>query len=277
MGKIMECGAQCAIPKSKECLAIVRRDNFDLIPLQPGVRCTPSSVAAHLLYEKSRPDVLHGPGGALYTSDLTYEQIDERTVRVRGAKFIAESEGEYTVKLEAARVSGYQTSFVGAFRDPILISQLDTWIPLIERGVRDSNKGFEFDLKIHLYGLNGVMGSLEPDTTTIPKEVCLVVHVRAPTQEQANDVATNTKNRLTHAPYPGQLATAGNFAWPLTPSETAMGPCPEFCIYHIMHQSDPIALFPIKVEECYGDNSFVGPISKLQVVLCSSSRTDQCF
>ncbi|KEF60541.1 uncharacterized protein A1O9_02102 [Exophiala aquamarina CBS 119918] len=264
MGKIMECGAQCSIPKSKECLAIVRRDNFDLIPLQPGVRCTPTSVAAHLLYEKSRPDILQGPGGALYTSDLTYEQIDSRTVRVRGARFIPEPEGEYTVKLEAARVSGYQTTFVGAFRDPILISQLDSWIPSIEKGVRDINKGFEFDLKIHLYGLNGVMGSLEPDRS-IPKEVCLVVHVRAPTQEQANDVATSTKNRLTHAPYAGQLATAGNFAWPLTPSETPMGPCPEFCIYHIMHNSDPVALFPIRVEEYQDEKTSLKPVNPKSV------------
>jgi hypothetical protein len=190
------------------------------------------------------------------TSDLTYEQVNDRNVRVRGARFEAEAEGQYTVKLEAARVSGYQASFVGAFRDPILVSQLDTWLPMVERTVRDMTK-FEFDCKIHVYGYNGVMGALEPDKATVPKEVCVVVHIRASTQQQAMDVAMNTKNRLTHAPYPGQLATAGNFAWPLTPSETAMGPCPEFCIYHIMHKVDPLALFPIKVEVAHGDNTFV--------------------
>lgn len=276
----MECGAQCAIPKSKECLAIVRHDSFDLIPRQPGARCTPLSVAAHLLYEKSRPDILQGPGGELHTRDMTYEQVDERTVRVRGPKFIPQREGEYTVKLEAARVNGYQASFVGAFRDPILISQLDTWIPAVKETVKGRITGnYEYETKIITYGINGVMGPLEPDRS-LPKEVCVVVQCRyvvsdftpivscyviadsenlnrAPTQEQANEVANRTKMGLTHAPYPGQLATAGNFAWPITPCETPIGPVPEFCMYHLMHKADPIGLFPIKVEEYHGSNTFV--------------------
>ncbi|KAK4934342.1 hypothetical protein LTR10_024366 [Elasticomyces elasticus] len=257
MGKIMECGAQCAIPKSRECLAIVHHDSFDLIPLQPGARCTPISVAAHLLYEKSRPDILQGPGGELHTRDMTYEQIDERTVRVRGPKFVPQPEGEYTLKLEAARVSGYQSTFIGAFRDPILISQLDTWLPAVKATVKNRmSTGYEYETKIITYGINGVMGSLEPDKT-LPKEVCVVVQCRAPTQEQANEVANRTKMGLTHAPYPGQLATAGNFAWPITPCETPLGPVPEFCIYHLIHQADPIGLFPIKVEQFQGSNTFV--------------------
>lgn len=256
MGKIMECGAQCAIPKSRESLAIVRHDSFDLIPLQPGARCTPLSVAAHLLYEKSRPDILQGPGGELHTRDMSYEQVDERTVRVRGVKFVPEPEGEYTVKLEAARVNGYQNTFVGAFRDPILISQLDTWLPLVEKTVKDKIPGYDYETKIHTYGINGVMGSLERDPS-VAKEVCIVVQCRAPTQEQANEVANRTKIHLTHAPYPGQLATAGNFAWPLTPCETPMGAVPEFCMYHLMHKVDPIAPFPIKVEVANGSNTFV--------------------
>ncbi|KAJ9638742.1 hypothetical protein H2204_004218 [Knufia peltigerae] len=257
MGKIMECGAQCAIPKTREGLAIVRHDNFDLIPLQPGARCTPTSVAAHLLYEKSRPDILQGPGGELHTRDMTYEQVDERTVRVRGPKFVPQPEGEYTVKLEAARVNGYQASFVGAFRDPILISQLDTWIPAVKETVKGRMSGnYEYETKIITYGINGVMGALEPNKT-LPHEVCVVVQCKAPTMEQAMEVANRTKMGLTHAPYAGQLATAGNFAWPITPCETPIGPVPEFCIYHLIHKADPVGLFPFKVEEYKGSNTYV--------------------
>lgn len=256
MGKIMECGAMCAIPKSRECLAIVRHDNFDLVPLQPAARCTPLSVAAHLLYEKSRPDVLKGPGGELHTEDMTYEQIDWRTVRVRGPKFVAEPEGKYTLKLEGAKVNGYQSSFIGAFRDPILISQLDTWLPEVKNIVKKRTSGdFEYDTKIITYGLNGVMGALEPDKS-LPKEVCVLVQIRAPTQAQADELANRTKMGLTHCAYPGQLATAGNFAWPITPCETAIGPIPEFCIYHIVHDVDPRSFFPIKVETLDGANTY---------------------
>jgi hypothetical protein len=84
MGKIMECGALCSTPKSKEALAIVRNDSFDIVRLDPNSRCTVVSVAAHSLYEKTRPDILHGPGGALLLVDATYERLpDNRTVRVR--------------------------------------------------------------------------------------------------------------------------------------------------------------------------------------------------
>lgn len=256
MGKIMECGGVCAQPKSREALAVVRHSDFDIIPLDPKSRCTPVSVAAHFLYEKTRPDMIQGPGGTLVLSDTSYEQVDDRTVRVRGAKFEPEPEGEYTVKLEGARVDGYQTVFLGALRDPVLLSQLDSWIASIEATVREHNSSFTYDLKIHKYGINGVMGSLEPDTSIVPKEVFIAGQARAPTQDQANQVASTAKLCFTHAPYAGQLATAGNFAWPFTPCEIPMGPLSEFCVYHIMHKVDPVGLFPIKVNDLHGDDSF---------------------
>ncbi|KAH8890618.1 hypothetical protein GQ53DRAFT_650288 [Thozetella sp. PMI_491] len=258
MGKIMECGAQCSIPKSREGLAIVRHDSFDMIPLDPKSKCTTVSVASHFLYEKTRPDILHGPGGALHLDETTYEQLDERSVRVRNPKFVPEPEGEYTVKLEGARVNGYQAIFLGALRDPILVQQLDSWIEVIRGYVKEriSDFGYDYDLKIHTYGVNGVMGPLEPDSS-VGKEVFIAGQARAATQEQADQVANIAKFAFTHAPYPGQLATAGNFAWPFTPAEIPLGPLPEFCVYHIMHKVDPIALFPIAVVEAPGDNNYV--------------------
>jgi hypothetical protein len=55
MGKIMECGALCSTPKSREALAIVRHDRFDIVPLDPNSRCTVVCVAAHSLFEKLDP------------------------------------------------------------------------------------------------------------------------------------------------------------------------------------------------------------------------------
>jgi hypothetical protein len=119
MGKIMECGALCSTPKSKEALALVRKDSFDIVPLDPLSRCTVISVAAHSLYEKTRPDVLIGPGGELHLDTAVYEQLsDDRTVRVTGARFLPI---DHTVKLEGARTDGYHSVFMGGIRDPILI------------------------------------------------------------------------------------------------------------------------------------------------------------
>ena len=229
-----------------------------MIPLDPKSKCTTVSVASHFLYEKTRPDILHGPGGALHLDETTYEQLDDRSVRVRNARFVPEAEGEYTVKLEGAKVNGYQSIFLGALRDPILLQQLDSWIEMIRKLAKErlDDYGFEYEMKIHKYGVNGVMGPLEPDQS-IGKEVFIAGQARAATQEQADQVAGMFKFGFTHAPYPGQLATAGNFAWPFTPCEIPMGPLSEFCVYHIVHKVDPIALFPIKAIEVSGDNTYV--------------------
>ncbi|EWC45450.1 hypothetical protein DRE_00849 [Drechslerella stenobrocha 248] len=262
MGKLMECGAQCSIPKSRESLAVMRHDSFDFIPLDPRSRCTVTSVASHFLYEKTRPDILAGPGGKLYLDDTQFEQLDDRVVRVRGAKFVQEAEGQYTVKLEGARVIGYQSIFLGAIRDPILISQIDNWVEWIHAQVKERAPGFDYEVKIHKYGIDGVMGPLEPDNT-VGKEVFIVGQVKAATQAQADQIASLTKFGFTHAPYTGQLATAGNFAWPISPCEISIGPLSEFCVYHIMQKADPIGLFPIIVEHVAGSNTFIqdGPLT----------------
>jgi len=176
MGKIMECGALCAKPKSKEALAIVGRDSFDIKPLDLKARCTKISVAAHTLYEKSRPDILVGPGGVLDLNAATYEELpDQRTVRVRGAMFTPAA--EYTVKLEAARAKGYRSVFIGGFHDPILLSQIDEFLVRGKQKVKELIP-YHFDLDIHIYGKNAIMKALEPDPDAIPKEVCIVGEAR---------------------------------------------------------------------------------------------------
>ena len=55
MGKIMECGALCAEPVGRNVMGYLRRDHFEIEPLNPAERCTTASVAAHTLYEKTHP------------------------------------------------------------------------------------------------------------------------------------------------------------------------------------------------------------------------------
>ena len=40
-------------PKGRVIEATIRKDSFDLEPMNPAERCTPLSVAAHTLYEKA--------------------------------------------------------------------------------------------------------------------------------------------------------------------------------------------------------------------------------
>jgi hypothetical protein len=121
MGKILECGGACAVPKTNGACATVYEDgSFDVVPLDKKSRCTAISVAAHTLYEKSRPDILFGPGGSLDLNGMETEVVgDGRNVRVRGGIFRFErDEGRaYTVKLEGAEVVGWRTQFMGSFKD----------------------------------------------------------------------------------------------------------------------------------------------------------------
>ena len=121
MGKIMECGGLCAMPKSAGAVAMLYQDGaYDIFPLSPQSKCTALSVAAHTLYEKTRPDLLPGPGGYLDVTKSTYQELDDgRTVRVRGDSFrTSASQGlPYQVKLEGARTLGYRSMYFGSLRD----------------------------------------------------------------------------------------------------------------------------------------------------------------
>ncbi len=245
MGKIMECGAVCAEPKGRVILATIRADSFDLTPMNPKERCTPLSVAAHTLYEKSRADLLAGPGGVLDLNGATYEALDERTVRVRGSVF---RPTPYTVKLEGAAIVGHRSIFIGGIRDPILIGVLEGYLDRIYRHVAARHvelRDGTGQLIFHRYGIDGVMGALEPVKDARPHEVCILCEAVGPTADGAAAICNSARVAALHAPYPGQLATGGNMAFPITPMELPTGPVCAFTIYHLMAVDSPTALFPI--------------------------------
>ena len=184
--------------KSREALAIVRRDHFDVVPINPSARCTAVSVAAHTLYEKSRPDVLVGPGGTLDLLETTDEELkDGRTLRVRGAKFIPTASGSYTVKLEGARTAGYHSTFFGGVSDPFLISQMDLFIERIQLHVASVCK-FEYDLKLTTYGAGDQIGMFPgtPPSEYIPASAAIAEEARVSTQEEATRVINAARGCL---------------------------------------------------------------------------------
>lgn len=248
MGKIMECGGICAVPKGRSMVATVRKDSFDLTPLAPRERCTPLSVAAHTLYEKTRPDKLPGPGGVLELDGTTYDQLTEKTVRVRGAHFVPTP--VYQVKLEGVEKLGYRTIFIGGIRDPILISQIDEFLAEVRAYTQNLfpqlDQSPQCQLIFHFYGRNGTMGPLEP-TPVASHELGIMGEVVAPTQDLSYTIANNCRASILHMPYANQVATTGNFASPLSPHEIAAGPVFRFNVYHLMdlEANESVTLFPV--------------------------------
>ncbi|MDM0014565.1 acyclic terpene utilization AtuA family protein [Variovorax sp. J22P168] len=252
LAKIMECGAQCAVPQgTNDCLlGTLRRDHFLVRPLAGRRVCTPESVAAHTMYEQGDPLMLHEPEGRVDLCEAEFEQVDAQTVRVSGSRFLPTP--GLQIKLEGARSAGFRAFALAGIRDATIIGQLDT----IEATVRDAvrrNLGagvadadWQIDFKV--YGRDAVLGAREPLRHRPAHEVGVLLEVVARTQALASHALSLARSSFLHCPFPGRKTTAGNLAFPFSPSDTAAGEVFEFSVYHLMRVADQRALFAIDME-----------------------------
>lgn len=235
MGKVLECGGLCATPKTLGATAVINSDcTADITPLDPASKCIPLSVAAHTLYEKTRPDLLPGPGGTLDVTPATYTQLDDgRTVRVRGSIFHLSrlESSSYTIKLEGAKVSGFRTLMMGSFGDPILIPQIDAFLQRAKAFAEAQHASVQeaYTIGFHIYGFN------DKHPEIVPSQVFVVVETLAESQSVATSLASTIRTNFAHGAYPGQKATSGNFGMGIGGTfELETGPCAEFSVYHLM-------------------------------------------
>lgn len=246
MGKILECACIACTPGSgSDCmLGMLGEDYFKVKPLNKIRKATTLSVAAHTLYEKTNPYILPGPGGYLDLSQTKFEQVDENTVKVTGSRFVKSD--KYTIKLEGVKCTGYRTVSIAGARDPIFISKIDEIIAGVRERVADNFKSanYKYELEFKIYGINGVMGALEPVKNPHPHELGIVIDCVAPTQEIANTICGFTRSTMLHYGYTDRKATAGNLAFPYSPSDFKVGPVYEFSVYHVMEVDDPCSEFP---------------------------------
>jgi hypothetical protein len=252
MGKILECGALCLTPGTAgDCaFGVLRRDHFEIQSLQRERYCTASSVAAHVLYEKSHPALHSGPGFRLDVSGARYEQLNDYAVRVSGTRAIPT---DYQVKLEGVRMVGYRHVVVAGIRDPIAIQEIDTMIAHARQRVRTFFNDIaeqDYHLSFLRYGLDGVMGENEPLIKELPHEIGLVIEVVAKDKAVSKAICSFVRSTLMHYHYPGRKATAGNLAMPFPDLDA--GEVYQFNVYHLMDVADPTALFPVHVVELGG-------------------------
>lgn len=236
MGKILECAAIAATPGSgADCaLGILKKDSFILEALNPKRRFTCESAAAHTLYEKSDPYHLPGPGGSINLEDCSFTDAGDGRVEVKGSRH--EKTPKYLIKLEGARPIGYRSISIAGTRDPIMIAGIDKIIDEVKQQISDMSgeNDRSQQLFFHVYGKNGVMGPLEPLTQTASHELCIVIEALCPTQEQADTLCSVARSTLLHYGYEGRISTAGNLAFPFSPSDIKMGQVFEFSTYHLM-------------------------------------------
>ena len=249
--KILECGAAAVTNRFTPdgMLCTIRHDEFIVEPANPQMKCTPVSVAAHTLYENADPYLLYEPSGALETQDAVYEAVDERRVRVRGSGF---RKLPYTIKLEGAKLAGYQSIVIGGVRDPVILGQLDDWLGSMRKRIieridsifgRDMKSKYHMNLRV--YGRDGVMGTREPERGRVAHEVCLLLDFLADDQETAHTMAASGGHIALHHPVPEWHGLISGLAFPYAPHVIDRGPVYRFMLNHVLEPATPLEPFRI--------------------------------
>lgn len=240
MAKIMECGAMCSEPVAAADVmqAYMYDDYFELRPANPIRRCTVDRVAAHTLYEQSNPYLIYEPDGVCDLTNSEFEQADERTVRVRGSVF--HSATDKTLKLEGVKCSGYRTICPATVYDSETIKNIDKIIKTVTEFVKENTKNTlpenSYTVSFKLNG--GAESSLG-----------IIMDVVGKTQEIADTVCALVRSRMLHCDYEGRKSTAGNLAFPFSPSDIHVGPVYEFSVFHLAKVDSLLETAKISVEE----------------------------
>ncbi|WP_112323471.1 acyclic terpene utilization AtuA family protein [Oceanibium sediminis] len=250
--KIGECGALCSTnPTSGVILIDFDEDGFTVQPMAEGAKATPALVSAHMLYENSDPFILYEPGGHLDVRGARYSALTEREVRVEGSEWVPSD--NYTVKLEGARLSGYQSTILVTLRERRYVQNAQAWVDRLGtflHGEIASRMGLgpdDYALDFRLIGQNATLGALENRAGT-PVEVGVLAIVTAPTQQRAAEIAKLANPFLLHYPLTDDEPQA-TFAFPFSPADSARGALYEFALNHVMTLDDPMQAFRLEVEE----------------------------
>lgn len=250
--KIAECGALCSThPTSGVILLEIDNDGFSVMPMAENAHCTPHSVSAHMLYENSDPNILYEPGGKLDVTRAKYAQVDEHKVRVTGSQWhVADT---YTVKLEAACRTGYQSTIMATLRDAHYVENAQAWLDRltqflnieIERSLELNTS--DYTIEFRLIGIDSVLGHLENKSVT-PVEVGVLGIITANSNEHCEEIAKLTNPLLLHYPLTDNESLP-TFSFPYSPAHTPRGALYEFCMNHIIELSDPMDVFRLELTQ----------------------------
>lgn len=249
MAKIIECASLCCEPAGRDpILAELDEEGFVLESMNPQLRATPLSVAAHSLYEQADPFVVDEPDGVLQLDAVRCHALDERRTRVEGARF--SERARPSLKIEGAAAMGWRVVLMAGVADPGLIGRLQEVLRAVELKVRALADG-SWSVHPRIYGL-GAVRDLAPALHST-HEVGLLLEFVAPEPDRARAVAAVFRQHLLHHGFEGRMSTAGNLAFAFTPPELDAGRAARFLIYHVMHDTDLEQRFPTEVCEVGGD------------------------
>ena len=243
MAKIIECTSLCCTPGGRDAiLAELGLNDFMLESMNPNAHATPSSVAAHALYEQSDPWVVEEPEGTLHLKHAKYIAIDGHRTQVSGAQFVKRLSP--TLKVEGALHTGARAVLLAGVADPRMIEMMPEALKVVCERVRKLVPG-KWSMVPHLYG-QGAVRPL-PKAHLSQHEIGVVLEFLAPTGSLAKTAASVFKQNLLHYGFPGRLTTGGNLAFAFTPSEIEANDCYQFMLYHLLEGVNPQEVFDIQM------------------------------
>ena len=157
----------------------------------------------------------------------------------------------YAVKLEGARISGFQTIVMALLRDKRYVANAAIWADDIVAKctakvlARTGAKADDFSIEIRLIGQNATLGALEARVGD-PVEIGALGLVTAKTQALSGEVGKLLNPYLLHHPLTRDEEQP-TFAFPFSPAEIDRGPIYEFCLNHVLRLDDPMAAFSLEV------------------------------
>lgn len=247
MGKMIECASLVAEPfMGKETIiGTISSDDIRITPYHPQQRCTVASVAGHSMYERETPYFEQALGGTLDMRECRYEQHDERTARITGAKWLPAR--ELRVKIEGAKKVGERyMGFVG-LRDPHVVRHADAAIEWVKSAVAKRFGNEKYELYFHVFGRDGVLKELEPVRQSLAHELGIVVEGLAATDALAEKITDFAVRMFFLARIPGVKGTAGTAA--TTKKTMKSSPGYVWNVNHTVPIDDPMELFPVYMTE----------------------------
>jgi hypothetical protein len=246
LGKVLECASFCAEPYGgkETVLGEISHNDVQVTAMHPQQRCTIASVSGHAMYERSNPYEEFFAGGQLDMTHCHYEQLNERTARITGSRFIPSE--KVRVKLEGAGKVGERFVGICGIRDPYTIAHVDEVIEWAKTQVRARFGDTGYELFYNVYGRDGVMGDLEPLRDQPGHELCVMVQGVAPTTEMAEELTMIGLRQMFYARLPDVKGTAGSVSFPLDEVLHASAAY-RWTLNHTVEVQDPMQLFPTHI------------------------------
>ena len=184
-------------------------------------------------------------------TNALYRSINRRKVRVEGAIWHASK--NYRVKLEGARIVGYQTSLLVLLRDNNYVQNVKEWTEKLSKFLKKEIKLrmkldiSEYSLDFRHIGVNSTLGELEKNEGD-PVEVGVLCLVTSRRNKLSTEIAKLINPFLLHFPLTidEELPT---FAFPYSPVHSDRGCVYEFSLNHLLELNNPMDAFQIKISE----------------------------